>query len=445
MTPRTTRSGLIITIPKITHSARTKRVSNITAHIAPKMQTHVSHSKKSNWVKIENHIKENKKIPKILKLMLEHKVEILRLINLKKRAEENIKLIEELFRRNKIGIEYYTSHLNPGVFYVYLYLGPNYAKRYFYKTTFGFNIGFDGGIDREEFIEFMDSIREFLPKYKAKEFEKGIRNPHLYFYTTLCLLNGFYFAYFVQGYIMSKAYLAGAIYAEKEDMTDNSNKIRNFNLMLCYYPKDFTSLAYKETRSNDTPYIGIKSAFNDAINSNKHHNMKEFEKSDRDRTMAQDEVSSIGDSVQSDFGSYSDSSFHPDSVGSYSDSSSDGSSLQSVSGSSVATEISLHDPGKLAVLSDTVDLMNINLPRMTTKVNIKFDLDDIDSKKDKINIQEHGLNRGGWVFDIPTPGFHIPLGYNVLGLVSIPIEEDHAAVPGDLTLEDMEDMEDNPN
>ena len=350
---------------------------------------------------------------------------ILNLADLKRMAEENVKLIEKLFRRNKIGVEYYTSNAAQDVISVYLYLGSNYDKRYFYKTTFGFHNGFDDGTNHEDFMEFIDSIRGFLPKYKVDEFLKSRRENHLYFYTTLCLLNGFYFAYLVQGYIMSKAYLAGAIYAEKEDMTDISDKIKNFNIMLCFYPKDFTSLRFrgKYIESNpyiETPDIGIIRAFdNDAINKN---DMDELEKSYRD----QDEVSSIGYSLNSpasESASYSDdSSFHtvPDSE---SESYSDVSSLQSVSGSSVATAISMHDPGKLAVLSDTVRLMYINLLRVTKKVNDKFGIDDIDSKKEKIDIQEASLNEGGWSFDIPDLAFHKPLEDNKLKLVSIPIED----------------------
>jgi hypothetical protein len=349
--------------------------------------------------------KEELKKRKFYKFYLEHEKQILNLALLKKFAKENIELIEELFHDNNIGVEYYTSVYTPSVISVYLYLGHDTKKTYFYKTTFGFNKNFEDGVNNEEFMEFMESILEFLPRYKAKEFEKGQDKSHLYFYTTLCLLNGFYFAYFVQGYIISKAYLAGIIYAEKEDMTDNSDKIRNFNIMLCFYPKEFTSLHYAMPLEDipERPYHEIKSAFEDDSINTDEYRIKELDKSPNDPRIAlyRGTDERIMDLEPDSVDSSSTYSTEPDS---------ESSSISSDSDSSVATAISVHDSGKLAILSDTVRFMNTNLPRMIKKVNDKFVKQDIASKIHRIDEQKSNLKSGAWGFNEPDPD-HTPVDY----------------------------------
>lgn len=344
---------------------------------------------------------------KLAEIIFQNREKIHRLVDLKRKALESIQLIEEFFEANHIGLEYYNRD---GYIYIYLFLKyhiptpkssrksrkktprritrkpvplsepvpgheHNYKqeKLYFYQTKFKLIPIYE----KDDIAFFMDSL-DFLPEYKRKELR--LSNCTLYFFTTICLLNGFYFAYFVQGYVMLKSYLQGVFHAEKEDMTNMSSKMKNFNLMLCFYPKYPTSLLFHEYPEEHI----IQEVFidNEVIKEIENISLKEIEAREikYDDNEDEDSDSDYDDSESIVDGDDNDSSYDSDD----------------------ASEISQHDPGKMAILSETVEYMVINILGMIERVNGRLEMVPLAKKIERIEKQKKEYNDGdGW--NMPEP------------------------------------------
>jgi hypothetical protein len=180
-----------------------------------------------------------------------------RLISDVEAAAEARKIIEpeKATARNLIGdITNFLTECNIGIVYIknldnsitiYLYLlADNGQPIYFYYTTYK-HITIE---PQEVDYEFNFPVEEWPISVKKiiinapKKYKRQI----LRITTTLCVLNGYSFAIFIQTLIMAQALLDNIIFARKEDTTDAAGSLRNFNNLLGFWTSEELELVYRD-------------------------------------------------------------------------------------------------------------------------------------------------------------------------------------------------------
>ena len=161
--------------------------------------------------------------------------------NTKSNAGNLIVMIDSFFTSCGIKKEYYIIGDTRTFF---LYFMVRTKKIYFLYTTFSIS-----EFNKEEVLEKIENENRYIQeRYKAlfdETPEYAQYTLHVLF--QMCVLNGFAFTTIAESYLMAQFFLRdNIVFAEKEDTTDQSAMVKNFNHFLGYFSYDPGALEFKQ-------------------------------------------------------------------------------------------------------------------------------------------------------------------------------------------------------